>query len=439
MKTMTQCLMKFANTLGKMKYMRALRDGFMLVMPFTMLASVASLCSGLVFSNDGLLSGFISAESLLPFQNMCTAVMNGTTNIITILISAIIAYSLAKIKKFQTPILCALMAIVTVVIFMPVAFNVTSGEETVMVKNMISFSYSGSGGMIVGILVGLFGTELFIKLSNCKRLQIKMHESVPEAIATSFNNLIPVIITGCAFALGTLLITRISAKDIYGSINALIATPLKGLTTSFSGFLLLTALANMLFIFGIHPTVINSPILKPFLLVATQENMVAYAANDPLPNIISGSFVNYANRLGGVGCTLALLIAIFLFSKRKQNKQVAKVALIPGLFNINEPVIFGLPIIFNPIMAIPFILSPVIAYTIGYAATLIGFVDPLFMEVPATVPVGISGFLAGGGDIKVALIQIVTLVLLVFFYLPFLKLQEKAQNAAEFEESAGNN
>lgn len=250
--------------------------------------------------------------------------------------------------------------------------------------------------------------------------------NVLEEITTSFNYLIPVVLTGIIFAILSYRLQIIGKQDIYKIINVIIQRPMKGLTTNLFGFLILTAAANFLFIIGIHPTVINSPILKPFLLVATQENMVAYANNEHLPNIISGSFVNYANRIRGTGCTLALLIAILIFSKVKQNKDLAKVAIIPSIFNINDPVIFGLPIVFNPIFAIPLVLSPVIAYLIAYFTTYIGFVDPLFMEVPATTPIGISGFLAGGGDIKVAIVQIVTCVILVFFYLQLLKLHEKA-------------
>ena len=121
------------------------------------------------------------------------------------------------------------------------------------------------------------------------------------------------------------------------------------------GFLFLMCLGNLFFGFGIHQAVISNPLLDPFLLQNMQENMLAYANHQPIPHIITSAFKDVFGITGGSGNTIALLIAIFIFGRRKDYKDVAKMSFMPGLFNINEPVIFWLPIVFNPFLIVPFV------------------------------------------------------------------------------------
>lgn len=139
--------------------------------------------------------------------------------------------------------------------------------------------------------------------------------------------------------------------------------------------------------------------------------------------------------MGGTGLTISLIIAVFLVSKYKPFKQVGRLALVPGIFEINEPIIFGFPIVFNIPMMIPFVLSPVIGGLIGYFATAVGFVQPLSVYLPWTTPPLISGFLASGGDWKVVIVQLIIIVVTTLFYIPFIKIAERvAKKSAELAE-----
>ncbi len=165
--------------------------------------------------------------------------------------------------------------------------------------------------------------------------------------------------------------------------------------------------------------------MKAPLMVAMNENMTAAAAGRQAPNIINYSFRLVFGQMGGTGATLGLLIAILLFTKYKPFKQVSKLALAPAIFNINEPIVFGLPVVFNVSLMIPFVLGPIIGTTIGYVMTAIGFIKPLTVLVPWTIPPFVNGFLASGGDWKVVLVQIIIVAVHVILYLPFLKVSEK--------------
>lgn len=208
-------------------------------------------------------------------------------------------------------------------------------------------------------------------------------------------------------------------------ITTMITKPLSHVTTSLPGFLFLTSIANLFFGFGIHQAAISGPLLDPFLLQNMQQNMVAFAAHEQIPNIINMAFKDTFAVMGGSGNTIGLLIAIFIFGKRKDHKDISKLSLAPSLFNISEPIIFGLPIVFNPLLIIPFIITPALSLTIAYFATSAGFIDHVVVQIPWTTPPILSGFLATGGDWRAGLLQALLIVMSVFIYLPFLKMSEK--------------
>lgn len=155
---------------------------------------------------------------------------------------------------------------------------------------------------------------------------------------------------------------------------------------------------------GIHQTVINGSLLDPLLLVNMNENMAAVSAGKTPLNIINSDFVTCYSQMGGTGLTFALIMAVLLVGHYQPHRDVIKLAAVPGMFEINEPIIFGFPIVFNIPMIIPFVLSPVIGAIIGYVATVIGFVQPLSVYIPWTTPPIISGLLASGGDWKVVVV-----------------------------------
>jgi PTS system cellobiose-specific IIC component len=155
--------------------------------------------------------------------------------------------------------------------------------------------------------------------------------------------------------------------------------------------------------------------------------MATYAAGGTIPvdHYMNMQIINTFALIGGSGCTLMLLIDTFLFSKSKTSKTVGKLAIAPGIFNINEPVIYGYPIVFNLPLMIPFVLIPDIFIAATYGLTCAGLISPCVVLVPWTTPVFISGFLATAGDIRAVIWQVVEVALGMAIYLPFMKVNEK--------------
>lgn len=431
MKLFDQAVM-VAQRIGGQVHLRSLRDAFATLMPFFVLAGLMVLMNNTLIKPDGILSGFISNDSLLHWQQVGNAIVNGSLNFISVLIAGAIAYHLCQNKGYGDPIAPVLLSIACVVIFMPESVQLidVASQQRVTVTGGISFASTGSAGMFVGILTGLMVTSLFIRLANAPKLQVNISGgAIPPAVMRSFNTLIPIMLTMVFFALLSFAVQRLSGMDVNTLIATLIQQPLKSVTTSLPGFLLITTVANLFFSVGIHQGVISGALLDPFLLNNMQENTLAFAQHQDIPNIICMAFKDTFGVMGGSGNTIALLIAIYLFSRKSDYRDIAKLATAPCLFNISEPIIFGLPIVFNPALIVPFVLAPVFSLTTAYYATAWGLINHVTVQIPWTTPPIISGFLATGGDWRAAVLQVLIITITVFIYLPFLKFAERVAMA----------
>ncbi|NIZ18742.1 PTS sugar transporter subunit IIC [Entomospira culicis] len=399
-------------------HLRSMKDGFVTMMPLFILAGLA------VLINNVILPIFLSGEILATVQEWGTAINNGTLNMAALGIAILIAYNLAKNRQFINPIATAVVALGSFMMILPLSLPTPIGDETVQLNGLISFNMLGSGGMISAIVISILASELFIFLSKVKIFKIYLGEGVPTGVARSFEALIPVILTMSTIAASSLLLKVITGMDLMSLIVFLIQRPLQGVNNSLIGFLFLYGLGTFLFSLGIHHNVITSAFIGPFLLININENMIAFSEGVPAPHILVEPFMATYMNMSGHGLTLPLLIAIFLFSKDKQSRTLGKLSIGPALFNINEPVIFGYPIIFNPPMMIPFVLVPLLGGTLAYFATALGLVNRIVVMLPWTTPPILSGYLATGGDWRASLLQIIIIVMGVFIYLPFMKMNE---------------
>lgn len=418
----------FAAKLGNQIHLRSLRDAFATIMPMYILAGLATLLNNTVFT------WIFKGDTLAKVQYWGTTLSNATLNISGVLIAAMIGYSLAKNRHFENPIAAALISIAALIVMMPntVSLIPDGAKKAVSISAVLPYTNLGTGAMFAGIIMGLVATEVFIKVSHMKRLQINLGENIPPAVSNSFNVLIPTILVLSGFAFLSALLCDTTNMNLINLITTFIQEPLRHVGTSIWGVLLLYTLGNMLWLFGIHHSVIYSSILEPLLIINITQNIAAYSAGHAIPNIINVSQVASFGLLGGSGSTLCLLVATFLFSHNKVSRNVAKLAIAPGIFNINEPVIFGYPIVYNISLILPFILVPALGVFISYYATLVGWMNPCVTLVPWTTPIGISSFLATGGDWRAVVVQLVIFVLGIVIYTPFVKIYDKvAQKQAE--------
>ncbi|HGF7799459.1 TPA: PTS sugar transporter subunit IIC [Enterococcus faecium] len=415
-----------ATKLGNQIHLRTLRDAFATFMPFMMLAGFVTLINSVILEPTGFMGEIVDTSTLTTLQQIGTSIANGTLSITTLLVVAAVSYHMCASRNYTNHIAAVLVAISTFVVLTPMQmmFTPENADKAVEVTGVIPISYTGASGMFVGIFVGLAATELFIKLSNNKKLQIQLSGNIPPAVLKSFNVLIPIIITITSFALLSFIIIQLFNMDINKLITTIVTEPLSKITTGLPGFLLITSIANLFFGFGIHQAVISGSLLDPFLIQNMQENMAAYANKEQIPHIINMAFKDTFAVMGGSGNTIALLIAIFIFSRRKDYKDFAKLSVTPAIFNISEPIIFGLPIVFNISLIIPFVLAPIFSLTVAYFATAVGLINHVVVQIPWTTPPVISGFLATAGDWRAAVLQILIIAAIVFIYLPFLRIDE---------------
>ncbi len=294
-----------------------------------------------------------------------------------------------------------------------------------MVSGVLTFNNIGTQAMFGGVIIGLISTELFVYIAKIKKFQINMGESIPPAVGKSFSVLIPFILVMSFFAIISAILNNVFHTDLITLITVIIQEPLRGVATGVFGCTLIYSLGNFLWLFGIHQTVLNGSLLDPLLLINMTQNMAAYAAGQVVPNIMNAAFVPAFGMMGGSGSTLALIIATLLFGKNKATKTICKMSVAPGCFNINEPIIFGYSIVYNITMIVPFVLLPAIGLIIGYIATSLNFMTKCVVYIPWTTPPLLSGYLATGGDFRAVIVQLIILVIGVFLYLPFVKINDR--------------
>lgn len=273
----------------------------------------------------------------------------------------------------------------------------------------------GTTGIFTAIIMAIIAVQIY-RLCVKYNLIIKMPEAVPEGVSRSFTALIPaflvaiivLVINGVFIALGT---------DIF-KVIAIPFSFVSNLTNSWLGILVIYFLISALWIVGIHGANIIGAFLTPIVLANMQLNM--QGANIPFAGEFQNSFVI----MGGSGATLGLTIFIAFLAKSEQLKVLGRAGIVPSIFNINEPMVFGLPIIYNPYLAIPFFLAPMVCASTGYWAIKLHLVNPIIAQVPWPSPIGIGAFIGSAGDYRALLLALLNGVLAFLIYLPFIKIYD---------------
>lgn len=419
-------LLPIATKLSTQRHLSAVKDSFIISMPLVMAASLFILINALAVN-------FFKTEAL---SGLATIVNQGTLGVLSVLIAFMTASNLADYYLRNKPELvnsgftkmhAGGLAIALMFMLMPTTQQiVVEGiTDSATISGMFSQDLTSSSGLIYSILTALIGTEIFARFASVKVLRIKMPDNVPPAIEKSFNALIPEFITITIFAVIVFGLDKYFGLTIPALVTAIISKPLSGFVLSSLGLIFLQFISDLLWVFGIHGSPILSPIRTAPMLEALTENISASGANLPIPNIVTEPFMNMYGLIGGGGCVLALIIAIFIVSRRKDHKTVAKLGLVPSLFNISEPIMFGLPVVMNPIFMIPAIIIPSINLVIAYIFTNLNIVGRVIAQVPWITPPGFYAFFATGGDIMAAILSIALLALDVLIYIPFVKVSNK--------------
>lgn len=417
-------LVPLAGKLNGQRHLTAIRDGFIVTMPLIMAASVFVLLNALLFSNEAV-NNIVDLSSL---ADLATMVNNATLGILAILVAYNIGVNLAtwyvdngKINsKAFTPTHAGGLSVSLMFLMMPLETSVTlTSGETAITTGVFPQSLTSSSGLFLAMFSAIAGTEMFVRFSKFDKLQIKMPDSVPPAVGSTFNSLIPEVLVVIILVVPIYLLTTFTGESIPELITIIIQAPLKGLVLSGPGMILIQMISDILWVFGLHGSSIMSPITVAPQLESIQQNIQAFANHEAIPNIVNAPFIGSYGLLGGGGSILALIVAIFLVSKKKANKDVAKLAIGPSIFNIAEPIMFGLPVVMNPIFMLPAAIVPSINLALAYIFTNIGLLGRMVAIAPWITPPIVQTWISTAGDIPATLFTILLFILDILIYIPF--------------------
>ncbi|KRL85819.1 hypothetical protein FC50_GL001211 [Lacticaseibacillus pantheris DSM 15945 = JCM 12539 = NBRC 106106] len=412
----------------------AVRDAFAGSIPLTITAAFFLLVNNVLLApKTGLLRSMPGHEQIMAIG---TQAYNGTLGFLTILITFLIGYRLAKYLKADGSI-GGMVSVASYIALVPNQLTIQSATgKSVSVLGALSQNETSANAMMMGIIAGLVGTTILVKLSKSKRLQIKMPNGVPPAVSKAFSSLFPAFLTITFFAIIEVLVQTLTGMSPADVIVKVLQAPLVGGFQSLPGILLYVFLATVVFIFGIHGAFVFGAISGPILLTSLQQNIDAIKAGSSAPNIVTQPFLDAYVYMGGGGTMICLVLAIIIFSRRKDERMIANIGGVASLFNISEPMMFGVPIVFNPVYAIPFVLSPLVATLIAYVSTAAGLVAKTYILIPWVTPPVISGYLATGGDWRASLMQIITIVIGTLIYAPFVIASNRVFQKQQAEQQA---
>ncbi|MBX8938791.1 PTS sugar transporter subunit IIC [Enterococcus gilvus] len=423
-------ILKFVNT----KAITALRNGMLYTMPFTIVGSVFLLLANFPVP---AISEWVASSGLDVYFNEA---FGASFAIMSLFAVMGIANSYVKEEGFEG--LPAGM-IALVVFLLTMKSSVTDAESGTIIGNVIDKTWTGGQGMISAILVGLFvgwAYSWFLK----RDIRIKLPEQVPANVANSFTALIPAAVITTVSLVIYVIFDKFLNTTVVEAIYKVIQSPMQGVTDTFGGAMMLGFLVPFLWFFGVHGSTLVGGIMGPILTANSLENTAILKAGKELTvanggHIVTQQFLDQFMTVTGAGMTIGIVMYMVMFARSAQFKQLGRLAFLPAFFNINEPILFATPVVMNPIMALPFILTPMVSGVITYFALYSGLV-PLFtaVVVPWTTPPIISGFLIGGW--RTALLQAIVLVIGFFIYLPFVRkvdslnyLQEQGESMEQIE------
>lgn len=423
---LTEVLGNFATKVNSFRYIMVIKNAFASLIPVIITGAFGTLFSAMVFDNENGLARIKALSFLAELKPISSAVSYVTLSFLTIYAVFLIGIELARLNNVKG-IFPGIVAVMSYLSVNPFVYEYVNADNiTVIAENVLAKQYTDTKGLFLGMLVAIASIELYCWLGRQERLKLKMPDTVPTNVSESFSALFPTILTVAIIATAGFVIKAVTGMYAYDIIYNIVQRPLEGIVQGLPGILLLMFIAQVFWVIGIHGNQMVKPVREPLLLAAIAVNTEAFEAGKEIPNIITMPFWDMYMSMGGSGVTIGLLIAILFVSKRDDMREITKLSLAPGIFNINEPVIFGMPIMLNPILAIPFIATPLITGTIGYIATSLGFAAKAVVMVPWPMPPIVNAYLATAGDIGAVVTQIICIIVSILIYLPFVKVSNKA-------------
>lgn len=410
-KALEQNVIKFSAKISSIKTLKAVSEGLSSLLAITLVGAIFVLTVSIPIP---AIQAFLQTSGIAEvcvFINTCTI---GLLSIYTIIVIA---------KRY-----CVLFELDTTqgVLFSIMAFFIVTPIFTSDNISGFSFQWLGASGLFVAILLTILSCTLY-RLIMQNNIGFSMPDGVPSGVKASFGSIPSALLIALLAGMIRFGFTFTEYGNVHEFIFTLIQIPLLSFGGSFFGLLFAIFMMQILWMMGVHGGMLVMSIMEPIFLALDSANMLAFANGDILPNIAGKSFIYVYAAIGGAGCTLALNLLMVWKAKSKQYKTLGKMSLVPGILGINEPLIYGTPIMLNPIIGIPFLLCPLINAVLAYGLTSIGFL-PASSGASTTVFI-LSGLLAGSW--KIILASIGCLILSIVIYYPFFKIIDAKTYAIE--------
>lgn len=410
-------MMPIAGKLGNNRYLKAISSGFIAVMAATIVGSIFTLIGNLPITAWTTWLSETGLSSILALPGQCT------TDLIAVYAVFFIAYSLAKSFDVDGAGAGLSCLVSFFIVTGRTAYFATAAEDAASVSALAT-TYLGAKGLFTAMIIALIGARIYVAVVK-KGWVITLPESVPPNVANSFSSLIPASFVVVIF----LLVAMLCSFTPYGDLHTMIFTVIQSNLMRFIGnniwsFLFFNLMTNLLWFFGLHGGNIVGSITNPVYTPLSLENLAAFQAGEKtMPYIITGAFTK-SFTFGGVGTMFGLAILMCFFAKSKQYKMLGKLSLPTTFFFINEPLLFGIPVVLNPMFFLPLMFITPILGSLTYFVMKIGLVPiPHGLQIPWTTPPVINGFLQGG--IGLAVWELLMILASIALWYPFFKMGDK--------------
>ncbi|EOH55550.1 PTS system, lactose/cellobiose family IIC component [Enterococcus faecium EnGen0263] len=411
--------------IGTQRHLLAIRNGVVSTLSLILIGTFFMVFINLPFPGWNEFIAPYSATIVLPFRI--------TMGLMAIYATFVMGSDLAKSYGLDS-VTGGILSLGTF-FMLQVPVNVLTPEEAPL-GWVLPMSSLGASGMFAGILSMIFAVEVY-RFFKKRNITIKMPEQVPPAVARSFEALIP----GAVILTTTWLIRSVAGFDVNAALLSLFEPLTNILGNNLLGVLLPMFLIHLLWSFGIHGMSIVGAVVRPMWLIMLDENAKALADGTvatKLPYIAPEQFYQWTVTIGGAGATIVVSVLFLFFCKSKFLKEVGRFSIIPGIFNINEPMIFGAPMMLNPYMFIPFNLVPLVLTIVSYFAVKLEMVNGFTVLPTWTLPAPIGGYLSAGNDWRVVVLIVINTLIAFIIYYPFVKAYDKKMLSDEQNNSGDN-
>ncbi|MGI6110146.1 MAG: PTS transporter subunit EIIC [Eubacteriaceae bacterium] len=418
---------RITTNFGNLIYFKAIRKAFSALTPVLVLIGLAALIE------KGLLPLWMNGQVLEATQSRIVSSINLLSGLIGFILAGLCAFFLTESRGAGKSLLSVILALAVFIVLLPG----DSGYHFPRIIRTITDCTGGITGILYGTIVGLLSAGIFIALCRVVEKRTVFLEQRLQLLLNLIWMAVSIIAVFTLFRVAGDWLETVFGTEWIIVLNSWIAYPLDSFFSSILVVCLFFGLGNLIYCFGIDPTAITGTLTVPFLIVNVFANMMSYVNGQTAGHIVNLSFVSQFGMIGGCGSTLCLILALLLFGRRDTSRKLAKQNCRRGLFNINQPLLFGMPVVFNMALVVPFTIVPVIGMLAAWLATALGWMNVCTIAIPAVTPPLLGVWLATAGDWRAVIVQLVVIAAGTLIYRPFIGKSDQAQikSAQAFKRS----